>query len=164
LRVEEYEVVTAESIADALDKLKKQGGVDLILSDNRLSDGQGTDFLVKAKQLYPDTIRILFTGYPDLDSAISAINRGQVYRYITKPWNNDELKMVVKQALDYYDVLRDNKVLLTIAKQQSQMLSTMEAKYPQVKTEADKSLYIIDEKRVSETLEEFLKKYYPGEK
>lgn len=165
LRTEDREIHTAGCVQEGLEKLKTIGGVDLVISDNRLPDGQGVDFLVKVKQVYPESIRILFTGYPDLDAAIQAINKGQVYRFITKPWENEELKLIVKQSLDYFDVLRDNKVLLKIAKQQAEWLESMQKKYPQVPQEelVKGGLYIIDEKKVSETLSDFLKKYYPNQ-
>lgn len=163
LRADNREIVVAESVAEGLEKLKSARGADLIISDNRLPDLTGIDFFVKARQLYPDSIRILITGYPDLDSAVQAINKGQVYRYISKPWDGEELKLIVNQALDYFDVLRDNRALLKIAKQQAEWLALMEKKYPQVSTaELDKSsIYIIDEQNVSENITDFLKKYYP---
>ncbi len=163
LRADGREISVAQDAHEALEKLKAHNGADLVISDNKLPNMSGLDFLVKVKQLYPDSIRILITGYPDLESAIKAINGGQVYRFITKPWENEELKLIVRQALDYYDVLRDNRALLQIARQQADLLATVQKKYPQVsKSDFDKSgLYIIDEKRVSETLADFLKKYYP---
>jgi len=163
LRDESRQIETASGVQEALNKLKTIDGVDLIISDNRLPDGTGVDFLLKAKQLYPDSIRILITGYPDLDAAIQAINKGQVYRFITKPWENEELKLIVKQSLDFFDVLRDNKALLKIAKQQSEWMEAMQKRYPQVPKEdlIKGGVYIIDEKKVSETLEDFMKKYYP---
>ena len=163
LRAEDREILTVETAALAWEKLKSIDGADLVISDNRLPDISGIDFLVKVRHLYPDTIRILITGYPDLDSAIQAINKGQVYRYITKPWENEELKLIVKQGLDYYDMLRDNRALLRIARQQADWLKNIQQKYPDVsQAEFSKSgLYIIEEKKVSETLADFLKKYYP---
>lgn len=163
LRSENLEVITAENAHDGLEKLKSVGGADVVISDNRLPDTVGIEFLVKVRQLFPDTIRILITGFPDLDSAIDAINRGQVYRYIAKPWDTKELKMIVMQALDYYDTLRDNRALIKIAKQQAEWLNTLKKKYPAIaNTDLNKSsIYIIDEKNVSETLADFLKKYYP---
>lgn len=163
LRAEDREIFTAETAEDAWVKLKEIGGADLVISDNRLPNICGIDFLVKVRHLYPDAIRILITGYPDLESAIQAINKGQVYRFITKPWENEELKLIVKQAIDYYEVLRDNRVLLNIARQQAEWLKVMQQRYPDVSAkEFNKSgIYIIDEKKVSETLAEFMKKYYP---
>ncbi|MFH1577459.1 MAG: response regulator [Candidatus Omnitrophota bacterium] len=163
LRSEGRQIYTAGTANDAWEKLKEVGGVDLIISDNRLPDISGIDFLLKVRRLYPDTIRILITGYPGLDSAVEAINKGQVYRYIPKPWENEELKLIVKQSLDYYDVMKDNHALLRIARQQAELLASMHEKYPQVaQSEFDKSdLYIVDEKKVSDTVSQFLKKYYP---
>ena len=163
LHSEDLEILTAGTADEGLERLKERQGVDLIISDNRLPDLSGIDFFVKVRQLYPNTIRILITGYPDLDSAILAINKGQVYRYIPKPWDIEELRLIVMQGLEYYDVLRDNRTLLKIAKQQAEWMNTLTMKYPQLTpTELDKrSIYIIDEKNVSETLAEFMKKYYP---
>ena len=119
--------------------------------------------MTKVRQSYPDTIRIMITGYPGLDSAIEAINKGQVYRYIPKPWENKELELIVKQALEYYDVLRDNRILLRIARQQAEWLTTVKKQNPQVSdTELAKGdLHVIDEEKVSESLAQFLKRYYP---
>ncbi len=163
LRTEDREIITAETAQQAWEKLKQSGGVDLIISDNRLPDMSGIEFLTKVRQSYPDTIRIMITGYPGLDSAIGAINQGQVYRYIPKPWENEELKLIIKQALDYYDVLRDNRALLRIARQQAEWLQFVQKKYPQVShSDSNKTeIYIIDERKVSEDLAKFVKKYYP---
>lgn len=163
LHSEDREIYIAENATQGWEKLRSLNGVDLVISDNKLPDISGIDFLVKTRHLYPDTIRILITGYPDLDSAVQAINKGQVYRYIIKPWENEELKLIVKQALDYYDVLRDNRALLKIARQQAEWLRSVQKKYPSIsQPEFNKTgLYIIEEKKVSETLADFLKKYYP---
>ena len=163
LRGEDRQILTVETATQAWEKLKEIGGVDLIISDNRLPDISGIEFLTKVRQSYPDTIRIMITGYPGLDSAIEAINKGQVYRYIPKPWENKELELIVKQALEYYDVLRDNRILLRIARQQAEWLTTVKKQNPQVSnTELAKGdLHVIDEEKVSESLAQFLKRYYP---
>ncbi len=162
LQEDNREIITAESSRQALEKLKSIGGVDLVISDNRLPDFSGIDFLIKVKQLYPDTIRVLITGYPDVESVIHAINKGQVYRFITKPWDNEEIKIIVKQALDFYDVLKDNRSLLRIARQQADLLKSVKQKYPDIsQAEFDKSsLYIIEEKVISANLSDFMQKYY----
>ena len=163
LRGEDRQILTAETATQGWEKLKEVGGADLIISDNRLPDISGIEFLTKVRQSYPDTIRIMITGYPGLDSAIEAINKGQVYRYIPKPWENKELELIVKQALEYYDVLRDNRILLRIARQQAEWLTTVKKQNPQVSdTELAKGdLHVIDEEKVSESLAQFLKRYYP---
>ena len=162
LRAEDLEISSATDANDGWDLLKKIGGADLVISDNKMPTISGIDFLIKVRQLYPDAIRILLTGYPDLDSTIKAINSGQVYRFITKPWENEELKLIVKQALEYYDILRDNRALITLARQQADMLKTAQQRYQIPQSEFDKSgIYIIEEQKVSETLADFMKKYYP---
>lgn len=163
LHDQDCEIYTAGTVKEALEKLKSIDGVDLIISDNRLPDITGVEFLIKAKQLYPDTMRILITGYPDLESVIRAINNGQVYRFITKPWENEELRLIIKQTLEYYDVLKENRILLNIARQQADSMDKLQKKYPQIPQEELRTgnIYVIDEHRVSETLEDFLKKYYP---
>ncbi|MFH1398066.1 MAG: response regulator [Candidatus Omnitrophota bacterium] len=162
LQDDSREIITAENSREALEKLKSIGGVDLVISDNRLPDFSGIDFLIKVRQLYPNTIRVLITGYPDVESVIHAINKGQVYRFITKPWDNEEIKVIVKQALDFYDVLKDNRSLLKIARQQADLLKSVKQKYPDIsQAEFDKSsLYIIDEKVISANLSGFMQKYY----
>lgn len=163
LKGEDRQIYTAETASEGWEKLKELGGVSLVICDNRLPDLGGIEFLVKVRRSYPDTIRMLITGYPALESAIEAINKGQVHRYITKPWENEELKLIVKQALDYYDVLADNRALLRIARKQAEILKEVQKKYPEFSHLGfDKTgMYIVDEKRVSEALAEFLKKYYP---
>jgi len=104
----------------------------------------------------PTLVRML--GYPDLESAVAAINKGQVYRYILKPWENDELKLLVKQALDYYDVLRDNRTLTHIARQQAEYLASIRKQFPQIPFPRE-GLYEVDTDKVSRELAELLKKY-----
>ncbi|MFA5363333.1 MAG: response regulator [Candidatus Omnitrophota bacterium] len=163
LRGDTREIILAGNVRQGLEKMKSAGGADLVISDNKLPDGTGIDFLVKVRQLYPDAIRILITGYPDLESAIDAINKGQVYRFIPKPWENEELRLIVKQALDYGDALRDNRVLLNIARQQAELLRGLEKKYPAARNEEFDTMKrcIAEEQKISEALADFLKKYYP---
>ncbi|MCM8800665.1 MAG: response regulator [Candidatus Omnitrophica bacterium] len=163
LKTEDRQIITAETATEAWEKIKSLNGVDLVITDYRLPDISGIEFLIKVKHAYPDTVRMLITGYPDLYSAIQAINMGQVYRYIPKPWDNEELKLIVNQALDYYDVIRDNRILLQIARQHAELLAEVKKRYPEVSQSdiAKSGVYIIDEQKVSQTLIEFMKKYYP---
>lgn len=158
LAEEERQILTASSAEEAWEIIKKSGAVDLIISDNRLPAMSGIEFLVKVRQVHSDTIRMLITGYPDLESAVAAINKGQVYRYILKPWENDELKLLVKQALDYYDVLRDNRTLTHIARQQAEYLASIRKQFPQIPFPRE-GLYEVDTDKVSRELAELLKKY-----
>ena len=89
----------AGSGAEALDILRKNR-IHVILSDQRMPEMTGVEFLAQAKQLSSNTTRILLTGYSDLTAVENSVNEGEIFRYITKPWNNDELLEVVKQAAE----------------------------------------------------------------
>jgi len=106
----QYEVVTHTSGSAALEQLKQEP-FDLIISDMRMPGMSGAELLKTCFRLYPDMIRILLTGYSDLESAIKAINEGNIYRYIAKPWDNDQLRTVVAEAIDTRDLRAANERL-----------------------------------------------------
>jgi diguanylate cyclase (GGDEF)-like protein/PAS domain S-box-containing protein len=97
LRREGYHILTAESPAEAFRKLAVEPA-QVIISDQRMPDMSGTEFLSRVRQLYPDTIRIVLTGYTDLESVTGAINRGAIYKFLTKPWDDDNLREQVREA------------------------------------------------------------------
>ena len=97
LRREGFQILTATSPLDAFEHLAKQP-VHVILSDQRMPEMSGTEFFSRVRQLYPNTIRIVLTGYTDLDSVTGAINRGAIYKFLTKPWDDDQLREEVRQA------------------------------------------------------------------
>ncbi len=107
LRREGYSILTATSPTEAFDLLAKHP-VQVILSDQRMPDMSGTEFFARVRQLYPDTIRIVLTGYTDLDSVTSAINRGAIYKFLTKPWDDDQLRDQVREAFRLIKEFRDN--------------------------------------------------------
>ncbi|MGC9506150.1 SpoIIE family protein phosphatase [Baaleninema sp.] len=102
----EFQVYKAESALAALQVLEERGEMAIIISDQRMPEMNGTEFLSKTVDRYPDTIRILLTGYTDVEDLVEAINSGQVFKYITKPWNPEELKAVVQQASETYKVVK----------------------------------------------------------
>ena len=79
---------------------------DIIISDQRMPQMSGTEFLSLTAQRYPDIIRIILTGYTDVEDLVEAINSGKVFKYVTKPWDDEQLKQVVRQATDTHNVLR----------------------------------------------------------
>lgn len=91
------------SRADEAVNILKQNKVHLIVADQKMPDISGVEFLELVRSEFPDPIRILLTGYADIEAVIDAINRGQVYRYITKPWDEQELRMVFTNAREHYD-------------------------------------------------------------
>ena len=116
---EEIEIFTASSGAKGLEILAREGGIGVIVSDQRMPEMTGVDFLEKSKAISPQSIRILLTGYADVNAAIDAINRGGTFRYLNKPWSDDELVHTVKGAMQMYRLLTENKRLAAIVKQQN---------------------------------------------
>lgn len=102
----EFKVLRAESGPAALDILANEGDVAVIISDQRMPHMSGTEFLSLTATQYPDIIRIILTGYTDVEDLVEAINAGKVFKYVTKPWNDGELKAVVRQAVDTHNVLQ----------------------------------------------------------
>jgi len=165
LEGKDREILVVETAEKAWELLKEKGEVEVIICDNRLPGMAGIDFLTKVKRLYPDTIRILVTGYPDLKSATDAINKAHIWRYILKPIEVDEFKILINQALDYNRILKENRILLQIARQHAEWFEILKKRYPEIiSQEIEKSSeYTIDEKHVSEIIAEFMKRYYQEE-
>lgn len=92
-----YRLLTASSVREAFDLLANNP-VQVILSDQRMPDMNGTEFLERVRDLYPDTMRMVLSGYTDLATITDAINRGAIYRFLTKPWNDDELREHIRDA------------------------------------------------------------------
>lgn len=164
LRADDRELFTTDSVEKAWDILKAND-VEVIISDNRMPEVTGIEFLTKVKRLYPDAIKILMTGYPDLNSAMEAINKAHIWRYILKPVEVEELKVLIIQAFDYHRILKENRLLLQIARQQQEWIKLLKEKYPQISSqEAEKtSSYTMDETYISQIVKEFMKKYYDNE-
>lgn len=102
----EFKVLRAESGPVALDILAHEGDIAVIISDQRMPLMSGTEFLSLTATQYPDIIRIILTGYTDVEDLVEAINSGKVFKYVTKPWDDGELKAVVRQAVDTHNVLK----------------------------------------------------------
>ncbi len=110
LRKEGYRLLTATSGTDGL-RVLENNDVHLVVSDQRMPEMSGTEFLAKVKENYPDAIRIVLTGYTDVDSITESINKGHIYKFILKPWNDHNLKLEIKQGLEQYDLMQSNKRL-----------------------------------------------------
>jgi serine phosphatase RsbU (regulator of sigma subunit)/FixJ family two-component response regulator len=102
----EFDVVKADSAIAALGILEAEGEMAIIISDQRMPEMLGTEFLSKTVERFPDTIRIVLTGYTDVEDLVEAINAGKVFKYITKPWSPEQLKVVVQQAAETYEVVK----------------------------------------------------------
>ena len=124
LRREPYRLLTASSGAKGLDILSKNE-VDIIISDQRMPDMSGTDFLKQVKTLYPDVTRIILTGYTDVDSITEAINEGHIYKFFLKPWNDSHLMLEIRQALEQHKLVEANTTLHATVVKQNQELQTV---------------------------------------
>jgi CheY-like chemotaxis protein len=121
----DFQVLRAESGADALSVLANEGEVAVIVSDQRMPEMKGTEFLSKTVSQFPDTVRIILTGFTDVEDLVEAINSGQVYKYITKPWDPSELKAVVQRAAETYELLKERTEELQRAQAQTALLATI---------------------------------------
>ncbi|WP_315789280.1 response regulator [Fischerella sp. JS2] len=121
----DYKVLRAGSGPAALELLAQEGDVSVIISDQRMPMMSGTEFLSLTATQYPDIIRIILTGYTDVEDLVEAINSGKVFKYVTKPWEAEELKAVVRQALDTHNVLKARTRELTRTLRQESLLNTV---------------------------------------
>lgn len=121
----DFNVLRAESGVMALEVLAAEGEVAVIISDQRMPEMKGTEFLSKTVPQFPDTMRIILTGFTDVEDLVEAINSGQVYKYITKPWDPNELKAVVQRAVETYDLLKQRTDELRRAQAQTALLHTI---------------------------------------
>ncbi len=110
-----YTIHTAASAKEGLEILRQGSGrIGIVISDQRMPEMQGAEFLGRVREEYPHVVRILTTAYSDLDSAIQAVNRGHIYQYVVKPWESQDLGMVLQRAADYYRVLSERNQLLAL--------------------------------------------------
>jgi FixJ family two-component response regulator len=110
LRQEDYEIVTANTGNEALALLEAQP-VSLIISDFRMPSMNGVDLLHEVCKRWPETIRIILSGYSEVKAIISAINEGAIYKFMTKPWNDEEIKLNIRRALEQHELELENKRL-----------------------------------------------------
>jgi two-component system, probable response regulator PhcQ len=121
---ESFKVIGAHSAEEALEMLLT-GFYDVIVADENMPGMKGSDFLLRARELYPGIIRIMLTGNADLDLAVKLINHGDIYRLFSKPCDSRELLLSIRQALQYRDLLQKSYTLLQIARHQSKILSSI---------------------------------------
>tara|TARA_R110002050_G_scaffold221792_2_gene357675 strand:+ start:47079 stop:48185 length:1107 start_codon:yes stop_codon:yes gene_type:complete len=99
----DFRIYTANNAVEALKQLRKFPEIKVIISDQRMPDITGVEFFAKIRNLYPNKIRIILTGYSDIVAVIEAINKGQVYRFIDKPWDVERIKLDIQDAVELYD-------------------------------------------------------------
>lgn len=121
----DYQVFRANSGLEALELLDREGEVAVIISDQRMPIMSGTEFLSQMAVKYPDTMRIILTGYTDVEDLVEAINTCKVFKYVTKPWDELELRNVVSQAIDTHNVLRNRTADLRRTLRQQSLLNAI---------------------------------------
>ncbi|MCD6064846.1 MAG: hybrid sensor histidine kinase/response regulator [Flavipsychrobacter sp.] len=98
----DYNVLVANSTAEARSHLEKNSDISVILCDQRMPDKTGVEFYEEIREDFPNPVRILITGYTDIESVIDAINRGHIFRYIKKPWTDVDVKSAIDEAHKFY--------------------------------------------------------------
>jgi response regulator RpfG family c-di-GMP phosphodiesterase len=124
LRGQPYDVLLATSGAQALDMLAQQP-VNLVMSDARMPNMDGASLLAHVRQLYPETARIMLTGYADPGAIIKAINDGQIHRYISKPWNDEEMLLILRQSLEHQHSEQERQRLERLTQVQNDQLKLL---------------------------------------
>jgi putative nucleotidyltransferase with HDIG domain len=124
LRAEDMNVVCASRAREALQLMEEQPA-QVVVTDQRMPEMSGVDLLSQVRERWPDVVRMLLTGYTDMDVAVEAINRGEIYRLITKPWNDDELRATIRQAFDHADLKAEIRRLNQVTREQNFKLQDM---------------------------------------
>ncbi len=133
LRRDGYEIATCNDPKEALVRLKTET-YDMLISDHLMPGMTGTELVKICRDRYPDMMRLMLTGQPDTQMVIKAINEGEVYRFITKPWDDLELKVTLWSAFEQLDLMRENRRLLTLVRQQQSLIDKLERDNPGIST------------------------------
>lgn len=104
----DFNIFLAESADDGLDILRNNE-IHVILTDQRMPEKTGVEFLSSILEEFPNTIRILVTGYTDMDALVEAVNKGHIFKYISKPWDNEKLKEIIIKAYEIYQLKTENQ-------------------------------------------------------
>jgi len=124
LRKEDYTLFTANSAKEGLEILE-QHDIQVVLSDQRMPEITGVAFLQQVKRMYPSTVRVVLSGYADVATIVDAINKGEVYRFLTKPWNDENLKLDIKQCFDQYEIIKEKQKMNDVIRGQNEKLQEM---------------------------------------
>ena len=108
---DDYEILTAASGEEGLALFADNPDIQVVISDYRMPGMNGVEFLRQVCEKYPDTVRIVLSGYADTASVVSAINEGQIYKFVSKPWSDEELRQTVAKAVESFALNHQNKEL-----------------------------------------------------
>lgn len=129
LRREGYELFFGHEPAEGLEILKTQK-CDMVISDHLMPNMTGLEFLKIVRDRHPDMMRLMLTGHADMQTAIDAINQGNIYRFLTKPWDDTELKVTLFLAFEQLDLERENRRLLAMVRRQYDAMKGLELEHP----------------------------------
>lgn len=124
---DDYEILTAISGEDGLAVLAENSDVQVVVSDFRMPGMNGVEFLRQVCEKYPETVRIVLSGYADTGAVVSAINEGQIYKFVSKPWSDEELRQTVAKAVEAFSLHKQNRVLaaeLEMLKREMELLKS----------------------------------------
>ncbi len=125
-RKDGYHIQTALSGQAGIEVLNNsEKPYSLIISDQRMPGMNGAQFLEEAKKIFPDAIRFLLTGYSDMDAIVDAVNKGEIHRYLVKPWDDGDLRLQVQQSLKQYELVLENRRLLELTGKQNEDLNDL---------------------------------------
>ena len=116
-----FEVFTFDKPSEAIKAMEKTPFC-VVVSDQMMPEMDGTVFLAQVREKWPDTVRILMTGYAETDTVIRAINQGSVFRFVSKPWETLELKKIVNDAIEQYRLVNEHRKLVRLTKKQNREL------------------------------------------
>ncbi|MBL8428860.1 MAG: response regulator [Dechloromonas sp.] len=125
-----YRIFIAEGGAAGLEVLETEQ-IDLVISDMRMPEMDGATFLKEVRSRWPNVMRILLTGYADITSTVAAINQGEIYRYISKPWDDNEIVSIVGEAIEHQSLKRENLRLTSLTQAQNDQLKELNASLEQ---------------------------------
>ncbi len=150
LRAENFDPTLANSGEEALQILSKaKTTFSLIISDQRMGEMKGTQFLKKAKQVTPNTIRFLMTGHSNMETIINAVNKGAIQRYIAKPWDNDMLVHAIKSGITLFEEYLENRKLIGLAKKQNTKLYDLNCELMELTKSHTKDIQALDHQIIS---------------
>ncbi len=138
----DYEILTATSGDEGLELLNNTDAIQLVISDYRMPKMNGVDFLKEVFKLRPETVRIVLSGYADTVAIVEAINDGKIYKFMPKPWNDDELKIAISNALDHFFIQQKNRQLTYELETKNQELQTINVNLEQLVAERTANLLI----------------------
>jgi two-component system, probable response regulator PhcQ len=143
---EDYAVITAPGGEEGLALLAQQK-VQLVISDEKMPGMSGTEFLAQVRRRHPAVIRIMLTGKPSVDAAMQAVNKGEIYRFFTKPWDQDQLIVAIRHGIEKHEMDEENRMLLRTIKKQRIERKVLEQQYPGITNvirDADNSIIAED--------------------